>query len=591
MQITRGWPRSFEEFSRPLRLVLPALALGSGLTGSALAALPPAIKPTVNPENSLTGWMLAATVMMERGDVPAANLALSHALPLAPHNLQLQHDALRYAAMAGHQPEAVKLANALPDQAAGSDIGTLILAQDAFARQDWAAMRRILTRSPHHGPLVTIAAPVLMGWSLAAEGHPDKALNLLAEAAGQPATRRLYLLHAAMVAEYLPTPLLAGQLYHRTGNASGDPLTLQILYAQLYGGWLERHGHHKEASDAVAALGVTSPLAALVIGPLQQDLPNLKKPTPVLGGAILNLQMALMITDAIQQDGIPRDPAIIALQQAIFLDPGLTLARIFLADTFREANQISSGLAELNSISPSDPLAALAAQERINLALRSGDLEQEADALHRALALRPENPKFLIQLAEVEDQRGHHTNAIALYTRALKASPPRKEILWPILLGRAMAAQESGNWPMVQDDMKHALELAPDQPEVLNFVGYANIEHNTDQAQSLAILKKAVDLQPADASIQDSYAWALLKYRADLKTALPMLVQAAEHAPGDAEIGYHLGVAYWYLGRHTEAQDQWNQSLDDNPQPQDRALLLQALQNGGPHLAAFEQKP
>ncbi|MFT8612162.1 MAG: tetratricopeptide repeat protein [Gluconobacter oxydans] len=590
MQITRGWPRSFEDFSRPLRLALPALVLGGCLAGGAAAAVPPAMMPAVNPEKSLTGWMMAATVMMERGDVSAANLALSHALPLAPHNLQLQHDALRYAAMAGKQAEAVRLANALPDHDVGSDIGTLILAQDAFARQDWAEMRRILTRSPHHGPLVAIAAPTLMAWSLAAEGHADKALNLLGEAAAQPATRRLYLLHAAMIAESLPNPQLAGQLYHRTGNASGDPLTLQILYAQLYGSWLERHGRHKEASDAIAALGVTSPLASLVIGPIQQSLPHLKSPTPALGGAVLNLQIALMITDVIQQDGIPRDPAIIALQQAIFLDPGLTIARIFLADTFREANQISSGLAELDGIPPSDPLAALAAQERINLALRSGDLEQEADALHRALTLRPDNPEFLIQLAEVEDQRGNHTQAIDLYTRALKASPPRKEILWPILLGRAMAAEESGNWPMVQDDMKHALELAPDQPEVLNFVGYANIEHDADQAQALAMLKKAVDLQPTDASIQDSYAWALLKYRADIKTALPILVQAAEHAPSDAEIGYHLGVAYWYLGRHTEAQDQWNQSLDDNPQPQDRALLMQALQNGGPHLAAFEQK-
>ncbi|MQR99444.1 tetratricopeptide repeat protein [Gluconobacter aidae] len=590
MQITRGWPRSFEDFSRPLRLALPALMLGGCLTGPAAAAVPPAMLPAVNPEKSLNGWMMAATVMMERGDVSAANLALSHALPLAPHNLRLQHDALRYAAMAGKQAEAVRLANALPDHDVGSDIGTLILAQDAFARQDWAEMRRILTRSPHHGPLVAIAAPTLMAWSLAAEGHVDKALNLLGEAAAQPATRRLYLLHAAMIAESLPTPQLAGQLYHRTGNASGDPLTLQILYAQLYGSWLERHGRHKDADDTVAALGVTSPLASLVIGPIQHSLPHLKSPSPALGGAVLNLQIALMITDVIQQDGIPRDPAIIALQQAIFLDPGLTIARIFLADTFREANQISSGLAELDGIPPSDPLAALAAQERINLALRSGDLEQEADALHRALALRPDNPEFLIQLAEVEDQRGNHTQAIDLYTRALKASPPRKEILWPILLGRAMAAEESGNWSMVQDDMKHALQLAPDQPEVLNFVGYANIEHDADQAQALAMLKKAVDLQPTDASIQDSYAWALLKYRADIKTALPILVQAAEHAPGDAEIGYHLGVAYWYLGRHTEAQDQWNQSLDDSPQPQDRALLVQALQKGGPHLAAFEQK-
>ncbi|GBR70283.1 tetratricopeptide repeat protein [Gluconobacter kanchanaburiensis] len=591
MQIIRGWPRSLDDFSRPLRLALPVLMLGSSLTGVFAASIPPALKPAVSPQNSLTGWLMAATVMMQRGDVPAANVALSHALQLSPHDLRLQHDALRYAAMGGHQAQAVRLANALPNHGTGSDIGTLILAQDAFSRQDWTEMRRLLTRTPHHGPLVTVAAPVLMAWSLAAEGQTEKALNLLAQAAAQPATRRLYILHAAMIAERLPSPLLAGQLYHRTGNAPGDPLTLQILYAQLYGGWLERHGRHKDANDTITALGVTSPLASLVIGPLQQALPRFKLPTPALGGGIVNLQIALMVTDVIQHDGIPRDPAIIALQQSLFLDPALTMARIFLADTFREANQISSGLSELSSISADDPLAALAAQERVNLAMRSGVPEQEADALHRALALRPDNPEFLIQLAEVEDQRGNHTTAIDLFTRALSASSPRRETLWPILLGRAMAAEESGNWAMVQDDMRRALELAPEQPEVLNFVGYANIEHDVDQTQALAMLKKAVDLQPTDASIQDSYAWALLKSRADLKTALPLLIQAAEHSPSDPEIGYHLGVAYWYLGRHTEAQDQWNQSLDDSPQPQDRTLLMQALQNGGPHLAAFEQKP
>ncbi|EHH68962.1 tetratricopeptide repeat protein [Gluconobacter morbifer] len=589
MQITRRWPRSFQVFSPSLRGGLAALAL-SGMAvpafgGSALAALPPATLPLIDPAHSLTGWTLAATVMMQRGEIDAADQALSHALELSPRSLPLREDAMRYAAMAGKQKEAVSLAESLP----GGDLATLILAQNAFASQDWTKLRSILSHDSHHGPLMAVAAPALLAWMTVAEGDPAKAIAQMVEASALPSTRRLYLLHAAMMAEHLHNGPQAGILYRKTGSIPDDPLTLQVLYAQLYGGWLERNGHHDEAMDTVTALGVTSPLASLMITPLQHSLKGRPPPSPRQGAAVLNLQLALMLTDVIQENGMPRDPAIITLQQALFLDPSLTVARIFLADTFRDGNQISKGLAELDQIPTDNPLAGLAAQERINLAIRSNDPNLQQEALHRALALLPGNPDFLVQLAEVEDQMGHHAEAITLYTQALKASPPRKDILWPLLIGRAMAAEESGNWAMTQDDMKHALEMAPDQPEVLNFVGYANIEHNVDGDHALSLLKRAVELQPNDASIQDSYAWALLKYRADLKTALPLIIQAAEHAPNDPEIGYHLGVAYWYLGRQMEAEDQWNQSLNDNPQPQDRTLILNALQHGGPHLAAFER--
>ena len=585
MQITRNWPRSIPVFSSSLRVGLAAALLAGPLLPTAMAAPVPEVLPAINPEKSLTGWLLASSVMMQRGEIDAAHDALSHVLELSPRNLKLNEDALRYAAMTAHEDDAVSLARSLP----ASDIATLVLAQNAVPRKAWTEMRQTLSRSSHHGPLVSVATPVLSAWAQAEEGHVSQALATLNTAAAFAPTRRLYQLHAALIAERLPNQNQAQLLYQKAGSSPDDPLTLQILYAQLYGGWLEGQGQHAAARDAVTALGVSSPLASMIIGPLQHNLAKRAPLSAAQGVAILNLQLALMITDVIQQDGIPRDPAIITLQQALYLDPHLTTARIFLADTFRDGNQITKGLETLDPVSSSDPLAALAAQERVNLASHSHDLPLQADALHRALALLPGNPEFLVQLAEVQDQMGHHDTAIDLYTKALKASPPRKEVVWPILLGRAMAAQESGNWSMMQEDMRHALELAPDQPEVLNFVGYASIEHDLEPDHALQLLKRAVELQPNDPSIQDSYAWALLKHKGDLKTALPLLVQAAEHASSDAEIGYHLGVAYWYLGRHTEAQDQWNQSLDDNPQPQDRTLILNALQQGGPHLKAFEQ--
>ncbi|AFW00087.1 hypothetical protein BAR24_06410 [Gluconobacter oxydans] len=585
MQITRGWPRSIPVFSYSLRAGLSAVLLAGVLFPPASAAPAPEVLPAISPDKSLTGWLLASSVMMQRGEIDAAHDALSHVLALSSRDLKLHEDGLRYAAMTGHEDEAVALAKTLP----ASDIATLVLAQNAVPRKAWTEMRQTLSRNSHHGPLVSVSAPVLLAWAQAEEGHVDQALSTLNAAAVFAPTRRLYQLHAALIAERLPTPHQAQSFYQKAGSSPDDPLTLQVLYAQLYGGWLEGQEQHPAARNAIAALGVSSPLASMIIGPLQHNLRKRPPLSAAQGAAILNLQLGLMITDIIQQEGIPRDPAIITLQQALYLDPSLTVARIFLADTFREGNQIPKGLDVLEHVSNTDPLAALAAQERVNLASRSHDLPMQADALNRALALLPDNPEFLVQLAEVQDQMGHHADAITLYTKALKASPPRKEIAWPILLGRAMAAQENGNWAMMQDDMHHALELAPDQPEVLNFVGYASIEHDLDQEHALQLLKRALELQPNDPSIQDSYAWALLKHKGDLKTALPILIQAAEHASSDAEIGYHLGVAYWYLDRHTEAQDQWNQSLDDNPQPQDRTLILNALQQGGPHLKAFEQ--
>ncbi|QDH16558.1 tetratricopeptide repeat protein [Swingsia samuiensis] len=583
MQITREWPKTI--FSLTKRGLSSAF-LASALLVNAEAA--PQIKtlPTIDPDKSLTGWILASNVMMQRGHIDAAYNALNRILALSGNNLTYHEQTLHYALMSGHEEEALQLAKTLPNH----DIATFILVQNAASHKNWDEMRHLLNHNSHHGMLISTAQPVFLAWALAEEGHIQQALDTLHSASSFAGTRRLYQLHAALISERLPDDSQAKALYQKVGSSPDDPLLLQILYTQAYSSWLETKHQHQAAIDCITALGVNSPLASLTIGPLQHNLKSRPPLSSNQGLAILDFQIALMLNDVIQQEGLQRDPAIITLKQALYFDPSLTVARIFLADIFRDNQQITEGLEELSHIPNTDPLAALAAQERVNLASSSHDLNREAQALYQALEILPDNPDFLTQLAEVEDELGHHNEAIVLFTSAIKASPPRKEALWPLLLGRAMAEEELGNWINTRADMHRALELAPNQPEVLNFVGYGNIEHNEDQENAISLLKRALQLEPNNPSIQDSYAWALLKHTGDLKTSLPILIQAAEHSSSDPEIGYHLGVAYWYLGRQTEAKDQWNQSLDDHPLPQDKALLLNALQQNGPHLPIFETK-
>ncbi|GBR52145.1 hypothetical protein AA106555_0817 [Neokomagataea thailandica NBRC 106555] len=309
--------------------------------------------------------------------------------------------------------------------------------------------------------------------------------------------------------------------------------------------------------------------------------------TPRQAAAILNLQIAAMITASAHNDN-SNAVAVIALQEALRLDPALTVARIFLADLFNNDHQASQGLELLNSVADSDPLAVLAAQERINLATRINNSAETRRTLIHALSLKPNDPFFLTQLADTENVSGLYKDAINHYSQALHASSPRKNDVWPLLLARAMAYESADDWPHAREDMMHALELAPQDADVLNFVGYASVEHNENATLAMSSLEKAVHLQPDNTAIQDSYAWGLLKIKGDLKKATDILHQAAEHAPNDPEIAYHLGVAYWYQGRHTEAQDQWNQALDDTPSSHDQVLIENALNHGGPHLAIFE---
>ena len=547
-------------------------------------AAPLSIQPSVDPQHSLTGWTLAEIVMMQRGDIDAAYEALSQALKLSPHDIHLRIDTLHYAAMSGHQTEALDLARTLP----ADDISTLILAQEAIVGKNWNELRHVLDRDSHRGALLAVAAPALEAWQQAAIGKSDRALSLLMDASGLPETRRLYLLHAALVAQALPDPARATALFEKTGSVRTDPLSLQIVYAQEYGSWLYRRGQKAEAEDTIAALAHGSPLGNMLVPALQHAITNVPAPSTRTGLAILDLQLGLMLADAARQDNIPADMAIIMLRQSLYLDPSLTIARIMLADLLRENSHNDDALDVLEKIPSSSPFAALAAQERVDITIHLHDLPRQAQALQQALALNPGNPDYLAQLGGVQDQLAQHEEAITSYTQALAASSPRKATVWPVLIGRAMAYQEKGDWAHAQEDMRHALTLAPEEPEVLNFVGYADIEHGVNTKEAMNHLKHALSLQPGDASIQDSYAWALLKTDGDLDQALPLLIQSAEHAPNDPEIGYHLGVAYWYLGRKLEAQDQWNQALADSPQPQDRVLIMKALQDG-PHLAAFER--
>src|SRR5262249_17865161 len=127
---------------------------------------------------------------------------------------------------------------------------------------------------------------------------------------------------------------------------------------------------------------------------------------------------------------------------------------------------------------------------------------------------------------------------------------------WTLYYDRGVALERSGQWQRAESDLQRALELKPEQPLVLNYLGYSWIDRGGSLERGLKMLEKAVELRPEDGYIIDSLGWA--HYRlGDYAAAVQYLEKATELVPEDPTINDHLGDAYWQTGRLVEARYQW----------------------------------
>ena len=153
--------------------------------------------------------------------------------------------------------------------------------------------------------------------------------------------------------------------------------------------------------------------------------------------------------------------------------------------------------------------------------------------------------------------------------------------LWGLLYFRGIASERNKDWPKAEEDFRHALTLVPDQPLVLNYLGYSWIDQGIHLDEGFKMLRRAVSLRPEDGFIVDSLGWAHFRL-GDYDEAVRELERAVNLKPSDATINDHLGDGYWRAGRKLEAQFQWNHARDLSPEPDDLPKILEKIKNGLP---------
>ncbi|HEU0072250.1 MAG TPA: tetratricopeptide repeat protein [Alphaproteobacteria bacterium] len=560
--------------SRPYAFSLGALA--TALLLAACGGAPrdvPAAKPPAPAQFSQFGSYLAARQAQAMSD--SANAADFYLQSLAedPNDPELLRRAFTALTAEGRIEEAAALAEKLRALGSGIQMAGLVRAVHAAKTGQYARAEAELNGLPEGG-YNSFIAPLLRGWLIAARGEPQRGVVALA-ALGQTRGFEMFEnFHAALILDQAGD-LKAAAPYYERANASG---ATYLRLVQASASYFSRTGQAERARSALSGFdsdaGDAVPRAnrpELAAAPLLRE-PLVKTPTEGMAEALFDLASLL------NQQNLD-DLAIVMARLALYLDPDLDIALLLTADILEDAKREAQAIEMYKRIPVASPLSWSARLRSATLLDDIGRTDEAIATLNALADERQTRPDALIALGDLLRQKERFAEAVAAYDKAFARIPAIEQRHWALLYSRGIALERAKQWPRAEADFLKALELNPDQPYVLNYLGYSWVEHGIHLDKALDMIETAVKLRPEDGYIVDSMGWVLYKL-GRFEEAVPHLERAVELRPADPTINDHLGDAYWRVGREGEARFQWERALVLKPEPEQTREIEAKIKRG-----------
>lgn len=549
-------PSHLRRFSRVAVLGMALFAMG------ALPACADTAAPA--PVASTAGDFLAGKFAVSQGDPGVAAIYFGRALARRPTDSLLLRRAFQAALMSG-SPEAARLARRLPDDQAAI---LLRVATDARAGA-WPRAEAAARTLPRDGQ-AGLLRPVLLAWARQGEGQTDAALATLAPLLAEPHAPGFYLLHAALIADLGGHTAEAATLYRRAAGALGPG---DLRTSLIIGSFDYRHGRRPAALRRLDALGQAVPEFSIALPALAGTLAQ----RPVSSAAAGMAEAFLGLGATLQTADRP-ESALAMLRLALAARPGFAPPLLLSAELLSDQDHLRQALALLAGVALNDPLDPVATLEAADLLHRLGQPQKALRRLDRLQRLFPHSALPFGAAGDILRDTHKLQAAIAAYTRALANAAPPTRRDWVLLYNRGIAYDEAGDWPRAEADFHHALHLSPDQPLVLNYLGYSWADRGVHLPEAQRMIETAARARPDSAAITDSLGWVLLR-RHDIARAVTVEQRAAELAPDDPTINAHLGDVYWAAGRKLEARYQWERALTLGLEPSAAAKLRVRLRH------------
>lgn len=484
-------------------------------------------------------------------DLQQATDYFTRALRYTPDNRVLQRRTFELALGSGEIATALKIGQTLAKDDESFGTLTILRTVEAVRLGKWKDASLLAEQLPAQG-IESLVGTIIKAWAIYGSGEKQDAFALIAPGEGDGFIESYYREHLAYMKLASGDEKEAELLLRRIvppGVASGARAKINLLAAiqaaedsktalaeaQSLEGW-QSDGR---LSDAIERLRANKKVRSLVS-------------TPQEGVAEVLLRIA---ADLGRQQATPI--AIHYARMARYIAPDLDEAALILADLLRTSGDVRGARMVLDSLKETSITNTRVWLTRADVARDTTGAQDAVAMLERAVERSPDRIELWVGLGDLHRNSSAYDKALIAYDKAVTLSGQPEQGDWGLYYLRGMTLERLKRWPEAERDLRLALRLQPNEPNVLNYLGYSFIDRGSNMTEGRSMIEAALRQRPDDGFIIDSLGWAQFTAK-QWDAAVTTLERAVAVEPGDPTINEHLGDAYWRVGRLLEARFRWN---------------------------------
>ncbi|HZP76681.1 MAG TPA: tetratricopeptide repeat protein [Pseudolabrys sp.] len=530
-----------------------------------------------------SGSYLAARHAGQERDAAAAAAFYGAALRRDPKNSELLDRAFLSQLVDGEVDDSIKLAERILQADKNDRIARLVMGVHGVKLKQYGQAKVNLAQSIR-GPITDLTATLLTAWAMYGAGDSKGAIAAIDRLTGPDWYAIFKDLHAGMILDLAGNKKEAGKRFEHAYKL--DSSALRVVEA--YGSWLSRNATKDEALAIYDAFDKVLPRHPLIVAEMETVKSGGKLPLLVSTAQAGAAEALYGLGASLGRRG-GEDLGLVYLQLSLYLAPQHPLALLSLADLYEALKKPALAIKIYDRVPAGSPLHRNA---EIQMATNLDTLDKPDEAkkhLQHLIAEHPDDLEAILALGNIERARKQFADCSQTYSKAIDQIGTPQKTNWVVFYFRGICFERSKQWPKAEADLKKALELFPEQPHVLNYLGYSWIDQGINLDEAMGMIKRAVQQRPDDGYIVDSLGWAYYRL-GDYEEATKQLERAIELKPEDPTINDHLGDAYWRVGRTLEAKFQWAHARDLKPEPEDLPKIEEKLANGLPEETSSQAK-
>ncbi|WP_226782017.1 tetratricopeptide repeat protein [Oceaniglobus trochenteri] len=477
----------------------------------------------------------------------------SRAMMRDPSNLELMEFANSAYVGLGAVDRAVAVARQMIGKGSDSQVAAMVMLGDSAKQGEWDDILADLDAGQSVGPLFD---GLLKGWARFGSGDLDGALTQFDEVSKTKGVRAFGQYHKALA-------LAAAGEFSRAEEVLADPSDggLRLTRRGLVGRAqiLSQLGRFDDALKVIAEV-FGEDLDEALQGLVDALKAGEAVPFDIAPDAVAGIgEVYFSIANALSGEANAGYTLLYA-RMAEYLRPTHTEATLLVAGLLEGLERYDLAIESYAKIPRDDPASDAAQLGRAEVLRKSGRTDAAIEALEQLAKARPELPLIHVTLADTLRELDRFEEASRAYDRAVALFKGPVPGQWPIYFARGITYEKTDRWEEAEADFRTALELQPDQPQVLNYLGYSYVEKRENLDEALTMIERAVAARPESGYIADSLGWVFYRLGRYEEAVAPM-EKAVELTPVDPVINDHLGDVYWAVGRTLEARFQWKRAL------------------------------